>query len=357
MSGRISLFRASGFFGCMMGAGVVPGQDVPLDAAQPPFQIIGFADLSYVSSDFDDPDGFTIGQAVAHLAAPVADRLNVFAEISATARDSEYQFEIERVIAKYDFNNDYSLSAGRYHSPIGYWNAAYHHGAWLQTSVGRPEVVRFGSPLVPIHFVGVLLEAHIPGSSRDLSYSIGLGNGRHSNIARAGDAGDINGNRAWTATLRYRPTSANGLDAGIGVYSDRVTPPGGPEVDENLYSAHFALERESPEIIVEYLHSEHDATVGTATGGMDAWYAQFAYRLSGAGQALKPYLRIEDTEIDAGDPLLGPLNQDYEATVAGIRYDFASSAALKFEYRSEESAIFGKDDVFQLQLSLVLARN
>jgi hypothetical protein len=340
----------------MVRANIAVGQDMPPETAQP-FQLMGFGDITYVSGDSAAPEGFMIGQAVAHIAAPVADRLNVFGEFSATARDSEYSIEVERLIARYDFNNDYSLSAGRYHTPIGYWNTAYHHGAWLQTSVGRPEVVRFGSPLVPIHFVGALLESHVPGSGRDLSYSVGVGNGRHSNIARAGDAGDINSKRAWTVNLKYQPTAINGLDAGIGIYSDLVEPAGGVEVDEKIYSAYFALERETPELIVEFLRSDHDATASPASGGMDAYYAQLAYRLNGPRQAFKPYVRIENTDIDAGDPLLGPANQDYKAAIAGVRYDFATSAALKFEYRSEEIGDLGRDDVFQLQLSIVLVRN
>jgi hypothetical protein len=357
MSGQTSLLRISLLLPCLTGIGVAFGQDVSPESAQQQIQIIGFADIDYISTDSQAEDGFRIGQAVAHIAAPVADRLNLFGEFSATAHDSEYTVEVERIIARYDFNNDYSISAGRYHTPIGYWNTAYHHGAWLQTSVGRPEVVRFGSPLVPIHFVGVLFEGDIPGTDHDLSYSVGMGNGRHSNIARAGDAGDINSERAWALNLKYRPTAINGLDTGIGVYSDRVSPLAGPEVDEKIYSAYFALDRQSPEVIVEFLHSDHDAVTGSASGGMDAYYAQVAYRLNGMRQAVKPYLRIENTDIDASDPLLSPLNQDYKAAIAGVRYDFATAAALKLEYRSEEIGNLGRDDVFQLQLSLVLVRN
>jgi hypothetical protein len=353
------LVRVSALLACLLCASQAGAQQMqnPADPNQLPIQILGFADIDYLSSDADTPEGFTIGQGVAHVAASVSDHLNLFGEFSLTAHDSEYTIEAERIIARYDFNNDYSMSAGRYHTPVGYWNTAYHHGAWLQTSVGRPEVVRFGSPLVPIHFVGLDFEGRIPGTRNDLSYSFGVGNGRHSNIARAGDAGDVNSSRAWAANLKWRPTAINGLDTGIGIYSDRVNPAGGVEVDEKIYSAYFALDRETPEVIVEFIHSEHDATASAASGGMDAYYAQLAYRLKGGAQAFKPYVRIEETDIDSGDPLLGPLNQDYKGTIAGIRYDFAASAALKFEYRSEERANMGRDESFRVQLSLVLARN
>jgi hypothetical protein len=354
---RLRLFHALAFMIGLVGAQTAVGQDVATaDVTQNQIQFLGFGNIDYVSSDSDSPGGFTIGQVVGHVSAAVADRLNVFGEISATAHDSNYTVEVERVIARYDFNNDFSLSAGRYHTPIGYWNTAYHHGAWLQTSVGRPEVVRFGSPLVPIHFVGLLFEGDIPASDHNVSYSFGVGNGRHSNIGRAGDAGDINSNRAWTATLKWKPSSINGIDTGISVYSDLVDPAAGVEVEEKLYSLHFALERETPEVIVEFIHADHDATAGPASGGMDAYYAQLAYRLKGRSE-IKPYVRFENTDIDDSDPLLSPANPNYKAAIAGVRYDFATSAALKLEYRSDEMGNLGRDHSIRAQLSFVLLRN
>lgn len=337
-----------------------PGQSVGQDPAQfaeEPIQIIGFADINYLAGDGQTTEGFTIGQAVAHLVAPVADRLTVFSEVSATARDSEYSVEIERLIARYDFNNQYTLSGGRYHSPIGYWNTAFHHGSWLQTSAGRPQMVKFGTPLVPIHFVGLLFEGDV-STDLDLSYSVGVGNGRHSNIARSGDAGDTNSSRAWSASLNFRPgRSSNGLNTGLGFYSDRVNPAGGVEVDEEIFSAFFALDRETPEIIVEYIQAEHDATTSPASGTMDAFYAQFAYRLSGTRQAFKPYVRVEEVDVEDNDPLLSGLGLDYEGIIAGVRYDFASSASLKFEYHREEFGNMGRESNFQVQLDVVLSRN
>ena len=160
------------------------------DPSAPEFRVMGFGDISYISKDASNLDGFVVGQAVAHLAASLGNSFSVFGEFSATAKDSEYSFEVERMIVKYDFSDTFKLSAGRYHTPIGYWNSAFHHGAWLQTTTSRPEMIKFGSKLVPIHFVGLLLEGNIPVSNLGLTYKAGYGNGRHANIARSGDAGD-----------------------------------------------------------------------------------------------------------------------------------------------------------------------
>ena len=290
----------------------------------PEFTVMGFGDVSYISRDGTDQDGFFIG------------------------KDSEYSIEVERMIVKYDFNDLLKISAGRYHTPIGYWNSAFHHGAWLQTTTSRPEMARFGSSIVPIHFVGLLAEGKWNRSKLGLSYQAGFGNGRHANIARAGDAGDINGDKAWMFQLKAAPEALRGLNLGIGYYTDEVSPEIDPPVNESTISAYAAWTRESPEVIVEILHSTHDLVSDSSIkGDVNAWYAQFAYRLKGDLNKWKPYARIEHTDVDDSDPLLGG--------ILGVRWDFNTYGALKAEYRNEEYDNAGKENNFRVQVSFVLA--
>ena len=326
-------------------------------ASQPEFNVIGFGDISYLSREASDPGGFAIGQAVAHVTASLDDSLRVFGEFSMTARDNEYKATIERLIVRYDFSDAFKLSGGRYHSPIGYWNSAFHHGAWLQTTVSRPEIAKFGSKIIPIHFVGVLLEGSLLKQDLGMSYKAGFGNGRHEDVSQAGDAGDINGDDAWMLQFNVSPTRFFGLQAGVGYYTDTVTPSDRPEIDEQIFSAFVAWERETPEFIAEYLHSEHEfAANSSVSGNVDAWYVQFAYRLAAQKRQWKPYLRYESTDVDDSDPLLGDQGLDYEGAIVGIRWDFSPYAALKGEYRNEEFDNLGRENNFRLQVSFVLAR-
>ena len=325
--------------------------------SQPEFNLIGFGDITYVSRDAGSPDGFAIGQAVAHFTASLDNSLRIFAEFSMTAKDDEYKTGVERMVVRYDFSDRFKLSAGRYHSPIGYWNSAFHHGTWLQTTTSRPEMAKFGSKIIPIHFVGVLLEGSLPQNKLGLSYSAGFGNGRHENIAQAGDAGDINGDNAWMFQVKANPHRFFGLKTGIGYYSDKVSPSDRPDINEKTLSAYVAWEKESPEFIFEYLHSEHEFVADSSTNGdVDAWYAQFAYRLPGQKNDWKPYARYEKTQVDDTDPLLGDQGLDYEAAILGVRWDFSLYAALKAEYRSEEFDSGGREGNFRLQISFVLAK-
>ena len=217
-------------------------------------------------------------------------------------------------------------------------------------------MVKFGSKILPIHFVGILLEGKLPARKLGLEYKAGFGNGRHANIARAGDAGDLNGDKAWMIQLLAKPQTLYGLNAGIGLYSDEVTLPTSPNVKESTLSGYAAWNRTSTEIILEYIHSNHElATDSSISGEVDAWYAQFAYRLPGDGGAWKPYLRFERDRIDDSDPLLGTEALNYEGAILGIRWDFNPHAALKAEYRNEEFNDGGRENNFQLQLAIVLS--
>ena len=167
-------------------------------------------------------------------------------------------------------------------------------------------MVKFGSKIMPIHFVGALLEGSLPGSRFGFGYKAGFGNGRHANVARAGDAGDINGDNAWMVQVVARPDNYYGLNAGISFYTDTVTPDDRPEIGEKMIVAHVAWARESPEVIAEYLYSSHELEADSSVNGnVQAWYAQFAYRLKDKYKQWKPYVRFEHTKVDDSDPLLG----------------------------------------------------
>lgn len=295
-----------------------------------------FGDASYVATDRKIPSGFALGQVVGHVNAELTDRLTFFGEFSATAQPTGYAFEVERSFLRYDFNDAFKLSAGRYHTPVGYWNTAFHHGTWLQTTVSRPEMIKFGGQLIPTHFVGAMAEGSVPTGDLGLDYTIGIGNGRGTTISRGGDAGDANGSRAWTVALSARPASLFGLQVGGGYYRDRIVPASGPGATEGIASGYVAWQRERPEFIAEYAHIAHTPLDGAPSTGNDAGYVQLAYRLQGIAHLWKPYLRGERVSTSSSDVVFAPLQLGYRGAIAGVRYDFAPYAALKTEYRREE---------------------
>lgn len=131
------------------------GGQIPQEAMQqlethyPSLQIRGFADADFSATDQQGTtSGFTLGQFDLHLASALSQKISYFAEITVNAHPQDYTGEMERSFIRYDYNDFFKISFGRFHTPIGYWNTAFHHGAWLETTIDRPFLVRVGEPLL-----------------------------------------------------------------------------------------------------------------------------------------------------------------------------------------------------------------
>lgn len=322
-----------------------------------PLRIGGFSDINFVSSD--DPastQGFSEGQVVLHFNSLLAPQVTFFGEISMSARPasanatSSFSVAVERMLLKYDLNDAFKLSFGRFHTPINWWNVAFHHGQWLQTSIARPEMTRFGGKFIPVHFVGALAEGALPSGGLNLNYKAGAGNGRGLDVNDAGDAGDTNKSLAWLVNLFVRPDAVYDLQLGGAFYRDKVLVRDGAlpplEFQEDIASGYLVWLRETPEFIAEFAHTRHEDAAGT-TFEHDAWYVQAGWRLPWNANRWKPYVRYEDMRIEAGDAVfaattgaggavLTPALTDRSSGILGLRYDFTDYAAAKAEFRRDE---------------------
>jgi opacity protein-like surface antigen len=304
-------------------------------AHEPGVQAHLFADFNYSDTQRPSPDGFRLGQVAGHVAWGLSDRVTFFSEATLAGSATGYAAEVERALLRYDVRNWLRLSAGRVHTPIGYWNNAFHHGQWMQTTIGRPEMVRGGNALVPLHFVGVTAEGTAHAGPATLGYTLGVGNGRGATITRGGDAGDANNSRAVVGAVfaRHAPL---GVRVGASYYGDRLTPSAAFDVRERTVAAHAVLERESPELIAEYARVRHDARRPARAPATSAtYYVQAGYRLPGRASAWKPYARLDRSDIARGDTILAPLRLNFDGLTGGVRYDALGNAAVKLEYRGE----------------------
>jgi hypothetical protein len=319
----------------------------------PSLKIAGFSDFNFAASDLHAPaigfsqqtllqqhSGFQEGQFVLHLTSALSQRVSFFGELSFTARADAgtglpvavgFNTEVERAIIRFDQSDYFKLSFGRYHTPINYWNTAFHHGQWLQTSISRPEMTQFGGSFIPVHFIGTLMEGSAPAGGLNLNYNFGLGNGRGAVISRGGDFGDINNNRAWLVTAFVKPDHPYGLQAGGSVYRDRIDAVTGFGGREWIESAHVVWTKETPEVLAEFANVHH-GVFGGPVANSQAGYVQVAYRLPFAKKQLKPYYRFEYIHVPKADPIFRVV-PTFHASTAGMRYDITTFAAFKFELR------------------------
>jgi hypothetical protein len=319
-------------------------QEPPVVAEYPSLHLSGFADVDIAAQNKSEGQrGFSEGQFVLHLASALSPRVSFFGELSFSPRADAgtgspaatgFNAEVERTIVRFDASDLLKVSFGRYHTPINWWNTAFHHGLWLQTTISRPEMVQFGGRFLPVHFVGALAEGSLPANGWNVNYQAGVGNGRGNVISRAGDAGDNNDRPAWIVNVFAKPDDPFGLQFGGSLYLDRVSLPGQAEHRERILSAHAVWLHEDPEIIAEIAQVRHGLVGGTLTTSNLAYYVQGAHRLPGAGRFLKPYYRFEHIDIDSTDSLFASIpNLDGSSTL-GIRYDISTYAAIKSEVRT-----------------------
>lgn len=335
-----------------------PVAAAPPDITHPEYpnlKIAGFADVDFASSDLHGPSGgfgaqtllqqhsgFNEGQFILHMSSALSQKVSVFGEISFTARTDAgtgttpapgFNPEVERLIVRYDLNDRFKLSFGRFHTPINYWNTAFHHGQWLQTTISRPEMTQFGSSFLPVHFVGSLVEGQVPAGGLNLNYNVGVGNGRGQVISRPGDFGDVNNNRAWLVNSFIKPSGLYGLRVGGSVYRDELNPLTGPVAREWIQSGHIVWDHEQPEFIAEFANVTHHPVNGSVSSNSQAFYAQTAYRLPWFQKALKPYYRFDYMHVPRSDAIFKSLVPVFHSSTVGMRYDITSYAAFKLEYR------------------------
>src|SRR3989449_6827443 len=165
-----------------------PDQATPPASEYPSLRLTGFGNIDFAAQNKSEgPRGFNEGQFVLHLASALSPRVNFFGELSFTPRTDAgagspavtgFNAEVERAIIRFDHSDRLKVSFGRYHTPINWWNTAFHHGQWLQTTISRPEMVQFGGKFIPVHFVGALVEGSLPAGGWNVNYQAGVGNGR-----------------------------------------------------------------------------------------------------------------------------------------------------------------------------------
>jgi len=330
-----------------------PGDTLP---QYPSLKIAGFADVDFSATNLHGANGgfgaqtlliphsgFEEGQFVLHLSSALSPKVTVFSELSFTARADAgtgtppatgFNAEVERLLIRYDLNDYFKLSFGRYHTPINYWNTAFHHGAWLQTTISRPEMTQFGGSFIPVHFVGALVEGSVPANGWNLNYNVGVGNGRSTVISRDGDFGDINNGRATLVNLFVKPQFLFGAQAGGSFYHDQINSATAPPAEEWIQSGHLVWAKETPEFIAEFANITHKPNSGGVTSNSQAFYVQTAYRLPSKMKLFKPYYRYEYTHVPLSDPIFRNVVPSFSGSTAGIRYDISSFAAFKAEYRN-----------------------
>jgi hypothetical protein len=324
----------SGHAGHGDGAGAGPNADEPALPFEPRFRIHLFGDVKYAAVDSTGSrNGFALGQFDLFGHSQLSDHLSVLTEATLTALPrNTYSAKLERLILTYAASDYLAASVGRYHTAIGYYNTAFHHGTWFQTATGRPLIFAIDGDigLVPIHTLGLSVGGALPAGALGLRYVAELGSGRagQSSPAAALQPGlSDNNTLAMNLGLTARPSWLDGLQLGASVYRDRVTlqDTSAAPIAETIAAAHAVYRDDALELLGEAVLIRH-APRGLASDDIRGFYTLLSRRI---GQ-FRPYTRFDWVDVPASDALFGFLGRRSGPTV-GVRYDFDALAALKVQ--------------------------
>ncbi|RME58302.1 MAG: porin [Candidatus Dadabacteria bacterium] len=317
------------------GVGVVFAQSRGLD-----LDIHGFSHIQYdvvrtdpTGGDSETTNGFTTGGIDFFVTSELSDSFHFLNEtVLEFEEGGGTSVDVERVLLKYTYNEALSISAGRGHTALGYWNQRFHHGTWLQTTTDRPIIYLFEDDggILPVHFVGLEFSGSI--FDDQISYTANVANGRGSITDEVQQVGDKNDSKMVSLMVEYEPEALEGFGVGANILFDRIpsdAAAGRPDqFDELIYGAHLYYTEDPVEFLAEIQFIDHSNSSDFSHWGA---YIQAAYSFDN----IKPYYRFDILDIESGDPFFTGLEgvEDQTQHTVGIRWDMTTYVAAKLEYR------------------------
>lgn len=312
----------------------------------------GFADVGAAWSSGNDPvklRGFNGGTLDLYLTPQFGERVKGLVEIAVEyGEDGGVAVDLERLQLGYTVSDSLTLWLGRFHTPFGIWNTAYHHGANLQTSIFRPRFIDFEDKggIVAAHSVGAWASGRTALGAGRLTYDAYIANGPRI----AGRTLDFNAfsddgsNKLIGINLGYQAAGAlDGLSVGVHafgakakVYADSANVLS--ETRLRMAGAYFGYDEGDWEAIGEYYHF---ANVDLGANRRHASHAGFV-QLGKAFGAWTPFVRWEKAAFDADDNYFRSQasGRSYRRASVGLRYVLDPKSSLKFEVGStRESAV------------------
>lgn len=313
----------------------------------------GYSDINFgIERQGQTRNSFAVGQINLFMTSRLSKNMSVLGELVFEAgEDNSLDADFERLLLQYSHGDRFKIGVGRYHSAIGYYNTAYHHGLWFQTAMGRPRIFEFEDEggILPVHNVGVSISGRVPSGWLNLGYLTEVGNGRasHSRDAEAVQlVRDENGGKSLNLGLRVNPSRLEGFQAGFSLYRDRLTPDGRPHVNQQIAAAHVVYDGGPWELLAEGVRVRHAQHATGLTADTFSSYAQGSRRF-GLNQ---PYVRYEYLRSPESDPVFDQTGRT-KSVSAGLKRTLNEFSTLKGQYRWQRQTVGGVSHGLAAQLA------
>jgi len=334
-----------------------------MDMSKTLLRMRGFGDITFHGSNQNgSTNSFSLGQLNLFVTSDISEKFKFLGEIVFESgpdnfynvpggRRNEFAVDVERYLVQYSYNDYFNLAVGRYHTAIGFYNTAYHHSTWFQTTTGRPLLFQFedSGGILPIHNVGLSASGRIPSGSLGLHYVAEIGNGRASRSPLSDEPVqnevDENNRKAFNLALFARPESIRGLQVGFSGYHDKLIPLGMPRVDETILAAHAVYMVPKFEWLNEVVLVRHSPEGTSRVFNTPGFYTQIAKRFG----SYQPYFRYQYINASDQEPIFPDVGR-MDGPSVGVRYDASESVALKLQYDYNIARHFSANNALSLQL-------
>jgi hypothetical protein len=356
----------------------------------------GWSPTTNVNKDIRTCDCFAQGEFDMYLTQKIDPVTKVFVEMvyeDGGDGGNGYGVDLERYNISRDLTPNFTIGMGRYHTPIGYWNTAYHHGYLLSDTVSRPSFLNFEDgmgAILPMHTIGLMGNGSVQTASGDIEYDVMVGNSTSINTDGFTSINGVNTMPPYThnildvnnilnpgdklsenAKVVYK-FAAMPLQVGVFAMHQAVSESGtvgstlpsglaapgygGILTDMMMSGGHFRYAAPKFDVLGEYYNLQNQDKVGTSgTHSADAYYIQFGYRLT---NSLKPVYRYEAVNFSTADPYFQYLGtQKGGRHVIDLRWDLSDTNAIKLEFThfvSQDSNITSSYNSYSVQWAFML---
>lgn len=338
-----------------------PAAEQPSAGEEERLKLRVFGDLGFAATDGkgDISNTFRIGSVDLFMTSRLSDKVSLLGELLfISSSDNSISLDVERLLFQYRPSDYFAFGMGRYHTSIGYYNTAFHQGAWFQTAVDRPFMYAFDDQggFLPLQEVGVTTYGRIPSGKLGLNYVAEVGNGRNHLLGGepAQNAQDMNNGKSVNVALFAQPARLPGVQIGFSLYHDYLTFSDNINHSELISTVHAVYVTPKYEFLNEGMLVRHE---GSSTGAPGAFHTPAFYsQFSRAFGQYRPYFRFQYINAGTGEPIYGdptdgPVVGRRQGPSAGIRYDLNQHAAFKLQYDRITIRGEGTDNGLQSQLA------
>ena len=300
----------------------------------------GFADVGIGNHTANEPglQGANIGALDIFLNPQLGEHTRSLFELAFEVNSQgQVAPDLERAQLGYQFSDAATVWIGRFHTPFGYYNTAFHHGQEIATSLRRPRFLLFEDQggIMPNHTVGAWLTGAERLADGRITYDVFVGNGQaiSSGSIDPRSGGVAHGGAIYGGNLGYVfGDTLNGLKVGVSAFRSHIsdTEQVGRITQVDNTGVYFAYDTDRFEYLGEYYRfNDRDLTDGGPVRQSNAGFLQFAWRLPLA----TPYVRYERAVLDQGDNFfaLQTNGVSYYRGALGLRFDLDPKSALKLE--------------------------